>query len=92
MPLFVVKKEGKAINKHIVTNIKTTLRNDYSPRHVPDDIIEVPDIPYTISGKKTETPIKRIFMGIDPTKAISSGVLKNPASLDAFVELAKTRA
>jgi acetoacetyl-CoA synthetase len=91
MPLFVVMKEGYALTKSIEDKIRSTLRTDYSPRHVPDEIISVPDIPYTISGKKTETPIKKVFMGTDPQKALSSGVLKNPASLDAFIALAKRR-
>ncbi len=91
MPLFVVMKEGYTLTKPIEDRIRATLRTDYSPRHVPDEIISVPDIPYTISGKKTETPIKKVFMGTDPQKAVSSGVLKNPASMDAFIALAKNR-
>jgi acetoacetyl-CoA synthetase len=91
MPLFVVMKEGQQLTSGIEKKIKYTLRNEYSPRHVPDEIIAVPDVPYTISGKKTETPIKKIFMGIDPEKAFSTGVLKNPASMNAFIALAKAR-
>ena len=54
MPLFVVLPDGAALSPDLKLKINSTLRQTYSPRHVPDDIIQVPDIPYTISGKKTE--------------------------------------
>ncbi len=92
MPLFVVMKEGYTLTEDIKLNINRTLRSDYSPRHVPDEIISVADIPYTISGKKTEAPVKKILMGKDPDKVISTGTLRNPASMDVFMELVKTRA
>jgi acetoacetyl-CoA synthetase len=91
MPLFVVMKEGFMLTTEIKQRINNTLRTDYSPRHVPDEIISVKDIPYTISGKKTETPVKKILMGKDPAKVISSGSLKNPESMEEFVLLAKKR-
>lgn len=89
MPLFVVMKAGFTLTDDVKQKINKTLRTDYSPRHVPDEIIAVKDIPYTISGKKTETPIKKILMGKDPMKVISAGSLKNPASMAEFVLLAK---
>ena len=85
MPLFVVMKEGNVLDDDIRKKINTVLKNDYSPRHVPDDIIEVPDIPYTISGKKTETPVKKILMGRDPSKVVNTGALRNPESMNFFV-------
>ncbi len=91
MPLFVVMKEGKILTEDIKLKINAILRNDYSPRHVPDEIISVPDIPYTISGKKTETPVKKVLMGQNPVNVVSAGTLKNPASMDFFVALAKKR-
>jgi acetoacetyl-CoA synthetase len=91
MPLFVIMKEGFMLTDVIKHKINTVLRREYSPRHVPDEIISVSDIPYTISGKKTETPVKKIFMGTDPAKVISSGSLKNPSSMDFFIALAKKR-
>lgn len=86
MPLFVVLKEGNQLTEALKTKINTVLRDDYSPRHVPDDIIEVNDIPYTISGKKTETPVKKILMGKDPAKVINAGALRNPESMNFFVD------
>ncbi|MBK8842947.1 MAG: AMP-binding protein [Saprospiraceae bacterium] len=63
MPLFVMLKEGIILDEELKKRIKSQLRSDYSPRHVPDEIIQVADIPYTLSGKKMETPIKKILMG-----------------------------
>jgi acetoacetyl-CoA synthetase len=57
---------------------------------VPDEIIVVHDIPYTVSGKKTETPVKKVLMGQDPKKVINAGALRNPESLDFFVALSKS--
>ena len=91
MPLFVVMKEDAVLTDRVKEKINTTLRTDYSPRHVPDEIIAVNDIPYTISGKKTETPVKKVLMGKDPKHVVSAGSLKNPASLDEFVRLAQKR-
>ncbi|SKC56158.1 acetoacetate--CoA ligase [Ohtaekwangia koreensis] len=85
MPLFVVMQEGVALSADIEKKINTTIRSDYSPRHVPDEIIAVPDIPYTISGKKTETPVKKILMGKDPKEVVNAGALKNPQSMDFFI-------
>lgn len=90
MPLFVVLREGNTLTGDLKKKINVTLRNEYSPRHVPDEILAVSDIPYTISGKKTEAPVKKILMGQDPKKVINAGALKNPASMDFFVKLAKS--
>ena len=88
MPLFVVLKEGETLTEELKAKIVTTIRNDYSPRHVPDEIIEAPDIPFTISGKKTETPVKKVLMGKDPKEVVNQGALRNPSSMDFFVALA----
>lgn len=91
MPLFVVMKDGLSLSPEIKQRIKTVLKTDYSPRHVPDEIIAVPDVPYTISGKKTETPVKKIFMGKNPSDVMSTDSLRNPQSMEAFISLAKGR-
>ena len=90
MPLFVVMKEGNVLTEDIRKKISSVLKNDYSPRHVPDEIIAVPDIPYTISGKKTETPVKKILMGRDPSKVVNTGALRNPESMNFFVNFYST--
>jgi acetoacetyl-CoA synthetase len=88
MPLFVVLKDNIQLTDVLRKKINDTIRTQYTPRHVPDEIIVAPDIPYTISGKKTETPVKKILMGKDPVKVINSGALKNPESLNFFVRFA----
>jgi acetoacetyl-CoA synthetase len=84
MPLFVVMKEGHVLNDDIKRKIKSQLRNQYSPRHVPDEIFAIPEVPYTISGKKMEAPVKKILMGTEIEKAASRDTMKNPNSLRDF--------
>ena len=81
MPLFVVMKEGNILTEEMKMKIKTRLRNQYSPRHVPDEIYAIAEVPYTISGKKMEAPVKKILMGTDPEKAASRDTMRNPDSL-----------
>ena len=69
------------------TEIKQHLRKQCSPRHTPDYIIPVKEIPYTISGKKMEIPVKKIFLGLPLEKVAASGAMRNPESLNAFVEI-----
>ena len=89
MPLFVLMNEGETLSEEIKSALRRTLRGDYTPRHVPDDIIEVQDIPYTISGKKLEAPVKKILMGHPIGKAANPDAMRNPETLDFFVEFAK---
>ena len=86
MPLFIMPNEGVELTDDLRTKIKKTIKDAYSPRHVPDDIFITPDIPYTISGKKTEAPIKKIFMGRDPEKVVNKGALRNPESMKFYIE------
>ncbi|PHN08488.1 acetoacetate--CoA ligase [Flavilitoribacter nigricans] len=85
MPLFVVMESGALLDDVLKGKIKKALRSEYSPRHVPDEIIEVQDIPYTISGKKLEAPVKKILMGMPVEKAANPDAMRNPESLDFFV-------
>lgn len=89
MPLFVKLKVGTELTETIKTAINTQLKNDYSPRHVPDDIIEVSDIPYTISGKKMEAPVKKILLKMPLEKSINPDAMRNPESIDFFIDYAK---
>ena len=84
MPLFVVLREGKSLDPELEQRIRQQLRSMYSPRHVPDRIFALREIPYTISGKKMEAPVKKMLMGMDPDKAASRDTMRNPASLDQF--------
>lgn len=86
MPLFVMMQDGRELTDDVVNRIKQQLKTECSPRHVPDKIIIVPDIPYTISGKKMEAPVKRILMGKPIEQAANKGAMRNPESLDFFCE------
>lgn len=90
MPLFVKMRPSFKLTTDVKTQIKDQLKKEYSPRHVPDEIIEVADIPYTISGKKMEAPIKKILLKMPFEKSINVDSMKNPESVDFFVEFAKT--
>jgi acetoacetyl-CoA synthetase len=89
MPLFVVLEEGVGLNETIKNDIAKALKTAYSPRHVPDEIIAVSDLPYTISGKKMEAPVKKILMGIPVAKAVNLGSMRNPQSIDFFLAYAE---
>ncbi len=85
MPLFVMLNEGQHLTDALKARINAQIRTDYSPRHVPDDIIAVQDIPYTISGKKLEAPVKKILMGMPVQKAANPDAMRNPESLAFFI-------
>ena len=76
----------KSISKLKQEGLITLIRKKCSPRHVPDLIFECPDIPYTLSGKKVEVPIKKILMGENSNDVVSKDSLKNPESLNWFVD------
>ena len=86
MPLFVQLAEGQRFNEDLVRKIKRFIRSQCSPRHVPDELVEVDDIPYTISGKKLEAPVKKILMGKDPSHVLKLGAMKNPRSIQTFID------
>jgi acetoacetyl-CoA synthetase len=88
MPLFVVLREGAELNDALTAEIKRGIREHCSPRHVPNDIFQIKEVPRTLSGKVLEVPVKRILMGEPAEKAASRDSLANPDSLDYFTELA----
>ncbi len=89
MPLFVVLEEGVELDDDLKGRIKSSIKENASPRHVPNEIFAVPDIPRTLNGKKLEVPVKKILSGTEPEKAASKESLSNPESLDRFVELSQ---
>lgn len=89
MPLFLQMQEGEELTEDLQKQIKHKLRSTYSPRHVPDAMIQVNDIPRTISGKKMETPVKKILMGMDVDEVASKDAMQNPESLDFFISYAQ---
>ena len=88
MPLFVVLEGGASLDDDLTGAIKRRVREDCSPRHVPDEIFQIAEVPRTLSGKVLEIPVKKILMGTDPESAASRDSLANPAALDWFVEFA----
>lgn len=90
MPLFVKLQKGVTLSEDLTREIKQAIRNEYTPRHVPDEIIAVADIPYTISGKKTESPVKKILMGQPLERAVNKDALRNPQAMDFFIKMAKS--
>jgi acetoacetyl-CoA synthetase len=91
MPLFVKLKGDRVLDEGIESRIRTQIRNEYSPRHVPDRIFQVAAIPYTLTGKKMEVPVRRILMGVPVEKAANRAAMANVAALDFFVDYARTQ-
>jgi acetoacetyl-CoA synthetase len=89
MPLFVVLREGEQLTDELVASIKRRIRTDCSPRHVPNEIHQIGEVPRTLSGKALEVPVKRILMGQPAEQAASRDSLANPAALDVFVQMAQ---
>jgi acetoacetyl-CoA synthetase len=89
MPLFVVLQEGLTLDEELKAKIKRRLRQDVSPRHVPDEVFAIEDVPTTLSGKKMEVPIRRILMGAAPEEAANLDAMRNPESIQFFVDLGK---
>jgi acetoacetyl-CoA synthetase len=87
MPLFVVLREGVSLDEGLMNTIRRRIREDVSPRHVPDEVLAIPEVPRTLSGKVLEVPVKRILCGVAVEDAASRESLANPAALDYFVAL-----
>ena len=86
--LFVALAAGATDDGTLATRIATALREELSPRHVPDRLEVVPAIPRTLSGKKLEVPVKRILTGTPPERAVSADALVDPTAIQPFVALA----
>lgn len=84
MPLFVVLAEGAVLDEALKKKIAQTLRSDFSPRHVPDQVVAVPEIPYTLSGKKMELPVKKILLGKSIEQSVNRDAMRNPGALEVF--------
>jgi acetoacetyl-CoA synthetase len=91
MPMFVQLAPGLSLDERIEGEIRSRLRKEYTPRHVPDKIIAVPQIPTTLTGKKLEVPVRKILLGTPVDKAANPSAMANPASLNAFLDYASTQ-
>ena len=91
MPLFVVLSTPGSLDDALKEQIKSAIRQSVSARFVPDDIVEVPEIPRTLSGKKLEVPVKKLLLGGDPAKVVNRDSMVNPDSFDLFITYANQR-
>ena len=92
MVLFVATAEEKEVDKGLEERIRAKVRADISPRYVPDMIVRAPKVPRTLNGKKMEVPVKKILLGEEPSKVLNLGAVSDPASLDFFIQLARSGA
>jgi acetoacetyl-CoA synthetase len=88
LSLFVVLRDSCSLDDDLLSEIKRRIRSDCSPRHIPDDIRQIGEVPRTLSGKVLEVPVKRILTGTPPERAASRESLANPEALDYFVHIA----
>ena len=91
MTLFVVLRDGSTLDERLELEIRRRIREDCSPRHVPDEVVAAPEIPRTLSGKILEVPVKRLLMGAAADEVASRDSLANPAALDWFAQLASSQ-
>ncbi|MDN5759167.1 MAG: acetoacetate--CoA ligase, partial [Tomitella sp.] len=84
MPLFVVLRDGYVLDDALVDRIKTAVREQASPRHVPDEVIPAPGVPHTRTGKKLEVPIKRLLLGADPATTVDATAVDAPELIDWY--------
>ena len=89
MPLFVVLRECITLDEALKERIAQNIRKAVSPRFVPNEIHQVPEVPRTLSGKKLEVPVKKIFLGHAVEKSANPGAMANPDSLKWYVEFAR---
>ncbi|HKY74666.1 MAG TPA: acetoacetate--CoA ligase [Acidimicrobiia bacterium] len=90
MPMFVVLAEGAALDDGLVDRIRATIRREVSPRHVPDRIYSVPELPRTLTGKTLEIPVKRLLQGAEIDRVASRDSLANPGALEWFEQNRKS--
>lgn len=92
MALFVVLRDGKTLTRELDERLKARIRDAVSPRHIPNEILAVPSVPRTLTGKKLELPIKKLLLGHALEKVVTRDAIANPQSLDWYVDFARRRA
>ncbi len=92
MPLFVVLAPGATLDDATRAKINGAIRSALSQRHVPDEIIAIPAVPRTLTGKKMEVPVKRLLLGRPMSEVAAAGAIADPHSLDFFVDMASRMA
>jgi acetoacetyl-CoA synthetase len=89
MPLFVVLRPGAELDRTLIERINQQIRTKASGRHVPDAVVQVSEIPRTLTGKKMEVPVRKLLLGAELGQVVSAGSMLSPSSLDFFAEYAK---
>ena len=89
MPLFVVLREGQALDETMQARINDAIKVSLSPRFLPNEIFQVAEIPRTLSGKKQELPIKKLLLGHPLEKVLNREAMANPGCLDWYVAFAQ---
>ena len=92
LPLFVVLRPGAELDSTLVERIKQQIRTKASGRHVPDAVVQVSEIPRTLTGKKMEVPVRKLLLGAELGQVASPDAMLTPSSLDFFAEYAKALA
>lgn len=87
-PLFVVLESGRELDDALVGEIESTLRSRLSPRHVPDEIFEIEEVPMNLTGKKLEVPVKHLLQGMALEDAVNLDAVENQEALRAFLDIA----
>jgi acetoacetyl-CoA synthetase len=91
MPLFVVLRAGVALDAAMQAKLNNAIKTALSPRFVPNEIFQVPEIPRTLSGKKQELPIKKLLLGQPLEKVVNRDAMANPGCLSWYVQFAEAR-
>ncbi len=89
MPLFIVLKAGVELDEKLKQKINAHIRTALSPRHIPDTIVAVEQVPRTLNGKKLEVPVKKILMGVPVEQAANPDSVSNPEALRYFAAFAR---
>ncbi|WP_386630176.1 hypothetical protein [Sulfitobacter geojensis] len=92
MPLFVVTAETTPLDENRKAQINAAIRAQVSARFIPNEIVQIADVPRTLSGKKLEVPVKKLLLGGDPAKVVNRDSMANPDSFDFFIAYAQARA
>jgi acetoacetyl-CoA synthetase len=92
MPLFLVLRPGATLDAALTARLRSAIRSALSPRHVPDEVLQVPAIPRTLSGKKMELPVKKLLLGASADSVLKRDAMANADCVDWFVAFAARRA
>jgi acetoacetyl-CoA synthetase len=92
MPLFVVLRPGVPLDPALEAKLRAAIRTELSPRFLPDEILQVREIPRTLTGKKQELPVKKLLLGQPLAKLVNKDAMANPGCMDWYQAFARARA